>query len=225
MRLQVGRIARRQQLVHGISIHDLMQALDLADLKIAGIALVFYDILLRAVRQRNHAAVRILNMQVASERNHRNHVKIAQVINQTVQFVSRHGLVKKNLIGLSIDHMRAIKGHQQTIMVLKVELLGQGVKTPCGTPRSQNELNTRLLRRKQLLARTRADHLLVVGERTVDIHCDGFNCHMCLLASFSAHHLIRARARSHSAARNGCKTTPFETKAKNTCKDAFRHIS
>lgn len=55
--------------------------------------------------------------------------------------------------------MRAIKGHQQTIMVLKVELLGQGVKTPCGTPRSQNELNTRLLRREQFLARTRADDL------------------------------------------------------------------
>ena len=69
-------------------------------------------------------------------------------------------------------------------MVLEVELLRQGVQPPCGTARSQNELNARLLRREQLLARTRANHFLVVGERTVDIHCDGFNCHMCLLASF-----------------------------------------
>ena len=33
------------------------------------------------------------------------------MINQTVQFVSRHGLVKKDLIGLSVDHVRAIKGN------------------------------------------------------------------------------------------------------------------
>ena len=65
-------------------------------------------------------------------------------------------------------------------MVLKVELLRQGVQPPCGTARSQDELNARLLRREQLLARTRADDLLVVGERTVDIHCDGFDCHICL---------------------------------------------
>ena len=111
MRLQVGRIARRQQLVHGISVHDLMQALDLANLKIAGIALILDDILLRAVRQRDHAMVRVLDVQIATERNHRDHVEIAQMINQTVQLVSRHGLVKKDLIGLSVDHMRAIKGN------------------------------------------------------------------------------------------------------------------
>lgn len=95
MRLQVGRIARRQQLVHGISIHDLMQALDLADLKVARIAPVFDDVLLRAIRQRNHAMVRVLDMQVATERNHGDHIIVLQVINQTVQFVSRHGLVKR----------------------------------------------------------------------------------------------------------------------------------
>ena len=111
MRLQVGRIARRQQLVHGISIHDLMQALDLADLKVARIALVFDDVFLRTVRQCNHAAIRVHDVQVPTERNHRDHVKIAQMINQTVQLVSRHGLVKKDLIGLSVDHMRAIKGN------------------------------------------------------------------------------------------------------------------
>ena len=65
-------------------------------------------------------------------------------------------------------------------MVLKVELLRQGVQPPCGATRSQDELNARLLRREQFLARTRADDLLVVGERTVDIHCDGFDCHICL---------------------------------------------
>ena len=48
-------------------------------------------------------------MQIATERNHRDHVEIAQMINQTVQLVSRHGLVKKDLIGLSVDHMRAIE--------------------------------------------------------------------------------------------------------------------
>ena len=110
MRLQIGRVARRQQLVHGISISDLMQALDLADLKVARIALILDDILLRAVRQRDHAMVRILDVQIATERNHRDHVKITQVINQAMQLVSRHGLVKKDLIGLSVDHMRAIKG-------------------------------------------------------------------------------------------------------------------
>ena len=202
------------QLVHGISISDLMQALHLANLKIARVALILDNILLRAVRQRDHAMVRVLDVQIATERNHRNHVKITQVINQAMQFVGWHSLIEQHLVGLGIDDVSAVKGHQQTVMVLKVELLRQGVKTPGGTTRSQDELNTRFLRRKQLLARTRADHLLVVGKRTVDIHCDGFNCHMCLLASFSAHHLIRVRARSHSAARNGCKTTPFETKAK-----------
>ena len=111
MRLQVGRITRRQQLVHGISVHDLMQALDLANLKIARIALILDDILLQAVRQRDHAMVRVLDVQIATERNHRDHVEIAQMINQTVQLVSRHGLVKKDLIGLSVDHMRAIKGN------------------------------------------------------------------------------------------------------------------
>ena len=88
-----------------------MQALDLADLKVARIALVFDDVFLRAIRQRNHAAIRILDMQIATERNHRDHVEIAQMINQTVQLVSRHGLVKKDLIGLSVDHMRTIKGN------------------------------------------------------------------------------------------------------------------
>ena len=63
MRLQVGRIARRQQLVHGISVHNLMQALDLADLKIARVALILDDILLRAVRQRDHAMVRVLDVR------------------------------------------------------------------------------------------------------------------------------------------------------------------
>ena len=180
MRLQVGRIARRQQLVHGISISDLMQALHLANLKIARVALILDDILLRAVRQRDHAMVRVLDVQIATERNHRDHVKITQVINQTVQLVSRHGLVKKHLVGLGIDDVCAVKGHQQTVMVLKVELLRQGVQPPCGTARSQNELNARLLRREQLLARTRANHFLIVGERTVDIHRDGFDCHICL---------------------------------------------
>ena len=127
MRLQVGRIARRQQLVHGISVHDLVQALHLADLKIARIALILDDILLRAVRQRNHAMVRILDVQIATERDHGDHIIVLQVINQTVQLVSRHGLVKKDLIGLSVDHMRAIKGNQQTVMVLKVELLRQSM--------------------------------------------------------------------------------------------------
>ena len=50
-------------------------------------------------------------MQITTERNHRDHVKITQVINQAMQFVGRHSLVKKNLIGLSVDHMRAIKGN------------------------------------------------------------------------------------------------------------------
>ena len=111
MCLQVGRIARRQQLVHGISIRHLMKALDFANLKVAGIALVFDDILLRAVRQCNHAAIRVLYMQVAPERDHGDHIIVLQVINQTVQLVSRHGLVKKDLIGLSVDHMRTIKGN------------------------------------------------------------------------------------------------------------------
>ena len=161
-----------------------MQALDLTNLKIARVALILDDILLRAVRQRDHAMVRVLDVQIATERNHRNHVKITQVINQAMQFVGRHSLIEQHLVGLGIDDVSAVKGHQQTIMVLKVELLGQGVKTPYGTARGQDELNARLLRREQLLARTRADDLLVVGERTVDIHRNGFDCHICLLASF-----------------------------------------
>ena len=88
-----------------------MQALDLTDLKVARIALILDDILLRTVRQCDHAAIRVHDVQVPTERDHGNHVEIAQMINQTVQFVSRHGLVKKNLIGLSVDHMRAIKGN------------------------------------------------------------------------------------------------------------------
>ena len=111
MRLQVGRIARRQQLVHGISISDLMQALDLADLKIARIALVFDDVFLRAVRQRDHAAVRVLDVQIATERNHRDHVKITQVINQAMQFVGRHSLIEQYLVGLGIDDVCAVKGN------------------------------------------------------------------------------------------------------------------
>ena len=111
MRLQVGRIASRQQLVHGISISDLMQALHLADLKIARIALVFDDVFLRAVRQRDHAAVRILDVQIATKRNHRDHVKITQVINQTMQFVGRHSLIEQHLVGLGIDDVCAVKGH------------------------------------------------------------------------------------------------------------------
>ena len=157
-----------------------MQALDLADLKVARIALVFDDVFLRTVRQCDHAAIRVLDMQIATERNHRDHVKITQVINQAMQFVGRHSLIEQYLVGLGIDDVSAVKGHQQTIMVLKVELLGQGVKTPYGTARCQDELNARLLRREQLLARTRANHFLIVGERTVDIHRDGFDCHICL---------------------------------------------
>ena len=97
-----------------------------------------------------------------------------------MQFVDRHGLVEQHLIGLGIDHVRTVKGDQQAIVVVKIEFLTQGAKTPGGTTRSQDELNARFLCREQLLARTRADHLLIVGKRTVDIHCDGFNCHMCL---------------------------------------------
>ena len=48
-------------------------------------------------------------MQVATERDHGDHIIVLQMINQTVQLVSRHGLVKKDLIGLSVDHMRAIE--------------------------------------------------------------------------------------------------------------------
>ena len=48
-------------------------------------------------------------MQVAPERDHGDHIIVLQVINQTVQFVSWHGLVKKDLIGLSVDNMRAIE--------------------------------------------------------------------------------------------------------------------
>ena len=72
-------------------------------------------------------------------------------------------------------------------MVLKVELLRQGVQPPCGTARSQDELNARLLRREQLLARTRADDLLIVGERTVDIHCDAL---IAIYASLSLNNLV-----------------------------------
>ena len=62
MCLQIGRIARGKQFVHRIGIRDLMKALDLADLKIARIALVFDDILLRAIGQRDHAAIRVHDM-------------------------------------------------------------------------------------------------------------------------------------------------------------------
>ena len=129
-------------------------------------------------------------MQIATERNHRDHVKITQVINQAMQFVGRHSLIEQHLVGLGIDDVSAVKGHQQTVMVLKVELLCQRVQPPCGTARSQNELNARLLRREQLLARTRANHFLIVGERTVDIHRDGFDCHICL-------HVIEQPCLSH----------------------------
>ena len=55
--------------------------------------------------------VRVLDVQIATKRNHGDHVEIAQMINQAMQLVSRHGLVKKDLIGLSVDHMRAVKGN------------------------------------------------------------------------------------------------------------------
>ena len=111
MRLQVRGVARGEQLVYRIGVCHLVKTLDFTDLEIAGIALVFDDVFLRAIRQRNHAAVRILDMQIATKRDDGDHVEIAQMINQTVQPVSRHGLVKKDLIGLSVNHMRAIKGN------------------------------------------------------------------------------------------------------------------
>ena len=55
--------------------------------------------------------VRVLDVQIATKRNHRDHVKITQVINQAMQFVGRHSLIEQHLVGLGIDHMRAIKGN------------------------------------------------------------------------------------------------------------------
>ena len=119
-------------------------------------------------------------MQIAAERNHGDHVKVTQMVEQAMQLVDRHGLVEQHLVGLSIDHVRTVKGHQQATVALKIELLRQGMKAPRGTARGQNELNARLLRCEQFLARARANYLLVIGERTVDIHCDGLDCHICL---------------------------------------------
>lgn len=86
-----------------------MQALDLTDLKVARIALILDDVLLRAVRQRNHAAIRVLYMQVTPERNHGDHIKVAQMINQAMQFIDRHRLVEQHLIGLGIDTCAPLK--------------------------------------------------------------------------------------------------------------------
>ena len=194
VRLQIGRIARSEQLVHGISICDLMKALNLTDLEVARVALVLDDILLRTVRQRNHAAIRVHDVQVATERDHGNHVKVAQVIEQAMQLIDRHGLVKQHLVGLGIDYVCTVKGHEQAIVIVQAELLTKGAKAPCRTARSQNELDTRFLRREQLLARARANHLLVVGERTVDIHCDGFDCHMSLPTSSLSRTIISERS-------------------------------
>ena len=40
-----------------------------------------------------------------------NDQKVISPRTREMQLVSRHGLVKKDLIGLSVDHMRAIKGN------------------------------------------------------------------------------------------------------------------
>ena len=79
-------------------------------------------------------------MQIATERNHRDHVKITQVINQAMQFVGRHSLIEQHLVGLGIDDVCAVKGHQQTVMVLKVELLRQGVQPHAGRPEAKMSL-------------------------------------------------------------------------------------
>lgn len=214
MRLQVGRIARRQQLVHGISVHNLMQALDLANLKIARIALILDDILLRVVRQRDHAMVRVLDMQITTERNHRDHVKITQVINQAMQFVGRHSLIEQHLVGLSVDHMRAVKGHQQTVMVLKVELLRQGVQPPCGTPEAKMSLMPDSCAASSF---SRVRELITFWSL---VSVPSISIAMALIAiCASLHRFYRAlsypsRGTFAQRAYDGCKTTPFETKAK-----------
>ncbi len=146
------------------------------------------------------------------------------MINQAMQFIGRHSLIEQHLVGLGIDDVSAIKGHQQTVMVLKVELLRQGVQPPCGTARSQNELNARLLRREQLLARTRAASSFsrVRGLMTFWslVSVPSISIAMALIAiCASLHRFYRALSypsRGTFAQRtyDGCKTTPFETKAK-----------
>lgn len=44
--------------------------------------------------------------------------KLLQVIEQTMQFVDRHGLVKQYLVGLGIDYVCTVKGHEQAIMIV-----------------------------------------------------------------------------------------------------------
>ena len=61
-------------------------------------------------------------MQIAAERNHGDHVKVTQMVEQAMQLVDWHGLVEQHLVGLSIDHVRTVKGHQQATMALKIEL-------------------------------------------------------------------------------------------------------
>lgn len=119
--------------------------------------------------------------------------------------------------------MRTVKGHQQTVMILKVEPCAKACSPHAGRPEAKMSLMPDSCAASSSPARTRANHFLVVGERTVDIHRDGFDCHMCLLASFLSRTILYpSRGTFAQRAYDGCKTTPFETKAKvlaKTCSD------
>ena len=57
-------------------------------------------------------------MQIAAKRDHRDHVKVTQVVEQAMKLVDRHSLVKQHLVGLGIDHVRTVKGRPEAKMSL-----------------------------------------------------------------------------------------------------------
>ena len=103
---------------------------------------------------RDHMAHPALDVQVPTLRDPRDDVERVHVLDERAQGVLGHGLVEQHLVGLRVHHVRAVERDEQAVVVLQVELGGEGAQPLNRTARRQNQADAQALRRQQGLART-----------------------------------------------------------------------
>ena len=69
-----------------------------------------------------------LDEQLAPLRDPGNDVELAHVLYERAQRIDIDGPIVEDLIGLGIDHMRAVEGDKQAVVGLELELRGDGAQ-------------------------------------------------------------------------------------------------
>ena len=179
---QVRIRARRENLVLRRDA-PVEKRMHLVDAQAAGIALVFDDVLRRALVV-DGAAIGILDIEAIGIDEHGDDVEAPQMLEYRARLLHGNRLIEQELARGRVAYLRSVVGHEHPVVAIELELMSKCAQAVCRPAGCEDERDTRPRSGKQRLLCARRDALLVVGKRTVDIERDGFDGHGSLSFPF-----------------------------------------